>query len=421
MEIGPYIKLHRIKQEMTQAELAEGIVSYAYLSKIENQKTEASPNVISLLCTRLGIQLNNETDETIRRKCQEWYDMLFDVNDKEEIIKRYQELNDLMYEHHSDSLVMFEIHKVRYFLVIGEMEEALNQVNKLAEMSGTFDSLHSFYWYKFKGNYSSLTSEFNQALRMYKLAEEKLNQLDLSEDAVADIQYVIAVTHSKLRNTLEAIDYAEKAIDTFRKQYNFVRCAQCHNLLGISFRRIRMYDKAIKHFHLALHLGELNKNRQLIQLTNQNLGYLYSTKGESKEAIKHYREIIYDEEVDLVERLAAISSLIKEYNEISNYEEARKVIDYGLTMIDQFSDKNEFKLFYYVIHTYHYSLNKDHDKLEVLLIDNFIPYLKQHKDYANIVVYANLLAKHYEQFKKYKDAAKYYKMANLAYEQIAVI
>lgn len=71
MEIGPYIKLHRIKQEMTQAELAEGIVSSAYLSKIENEKTEASPSVISLLCTRLGIQLENETDEVVREKCQD--------------------------------------------------------------------------------------------------------------------------------------------------------------------------------------------------------------------------------------------------------------------------------------------------------------------------------------------------------------
>ncbi|WP_164493482.1 helix-turn-helix domain-containing protein [Terribacillus saccharophilus] len=39
MEIGPLIKLHRIKQSMTQEDLAAGIVSESYLSKIENQKT----------------------------------------------------------------------------------------------------------------------------------------------------------------------------------------------------------------------------------------------------------------------------------------------------------------------------------------------------------------------------------------------
>lgn len=421
MEIGPYIKLHRIKQEMTQADLADGIVSYAYLSKIENQKTEASPSVISLLCTRLGIQLDDTTDETIREKCQNWYEMLFEVNDKEKIVESYNELNSLIYEHHSDSLIMFEIHKIRYFLILGEMEEALNQINKLAEMSTTFDSLHQFYWYKFKGNYATSNTEFNQAMRMYKIAEEKLNQIDLSEEDIADLQYTIAVMHSKLRNTLEAIEYAEKAIDTFRKQYNFVRCAQCHNILGISFRRIKMYDKAIKNFNLALHLGKLNKNKQLIQLTNQNLGYLYSTKGESKEAINHYNEVIYDEEVQLVERLATIASLVKEYYNIYNFDETKKIINYGLELIDQFTSIKPYELFHYVIHTYNHLLNKNYEDFEALLTEEFIPYLKEHKDYANLVAYANILAGHYEKFYKYKDAAKYYKMANLAYEQIAVI
>src|SRR5699024_4621124 len=96
MEIGPYIKLHRIKQEMTQSDLAEGIVSLSYLSKIENGKTEASPNVLSLLCTRLGIEINTEKDSAIQRKCQEWYKMLFEVNEKYEIIEKYKELEDLL-------------------------------------------------------------------------------------------------------------------------------------------------------------------------------------------------------------------------------------------------------------------------------------------------------------------------------------
>ncbi|HLR63688.1 MAG TPA: helix-turn-helix transcriptional regulator, partial [Lentibacillus sp.] len=156
MEIGAYIKLHRIKQEMTQTELAEGIVSSAYLSKIENEKTEASPNVISLLCTRLGIQLDTGTDDMIREKLQNWYGMLSSEHDMDEMVQSYQELNRVMYDNHSaDSLVMFEIHKIRYFLVIGKSDEALSQINKLAEMSGTFDTLHQFYWYKFKGNYNS--------------------------------------------------------------------------------------------------------------------------------------------------------------------------------------------------------------------------------------------------------------------------
>src|SRR5699024_5579263 len=143
-------------------------------------------------------------------------------------------------------------------------------------------------------------------MRKYEAAEEKLNQLELSEEEVADLQYTIAVTHSKLRNTLEAIDYAEKAITTFRVTYNFSRCAQCHIVLGISYRRIRMHDKAIKNYNLAKHLGELKQNTQIIQLTNQNLGYLYSTIGENRKAISNYEEIVKEQELMLLERITLI-------------------------------------------------------------------------------------------------------------------
>src|SRR5699024_11198691 len=232
MEIGPFIKLHRIEQQMTQEELAQGIVSMSYLSKIENQRTDASPEVIHLLCTRLGVELDNQKDATIKEKGQQWYKMLFEVNDKEEIIVTYKEIKDLMASTHSDSLVMFEIHTVRYHLILGHKTKALAQINKLNEISSTFDSLHKFYWYKFKGNYNSVNSDFNQALRMYQLAEEKLNQIELPEEEIADLQYTIGITHSKLRNTLEAIKYANKALEIYRQQYNFIRCAQCHIVLG---------------------------------------------------------------------------------------------------------------------------------------------------------------------------------------------
>ncbi|WP_010529620.1 helix-turn-helix domain-containing protein [Lentibacillus jeotgali] len=419
MEIGAYIKLHRIKQEMTQAELAEGIVSSAYLSKIENEKTDASLNVISLLCTRLGIQLDNGSDEEVREKLQKWYGMLSSDYDMNEMVQNYQELNKVMYDNHSaDSLVMFEIHKVRYFLVIGKIDEALRQVNKLTEMSDTFDTLHQFYWYKFKGNYSTAQNEFNQAMRMYEAAEEKLNQLELPEEEVADLQYTIAVTHSKLRNTLEAIDYAEKAIATFRVTYNFSRCAQCHVVLGISYRRIRMYDKAIKNYNLAKHLGELKQNPQIIQLTNQNLGYLYSTVGETEKAIYHYEEIIKEQELFLFERILAATSLIKEYYNINNFDKAKEMVKMSLKLLHEPEDQDTFQLFFYIAYTYKYAINQEASKFESLVIDEFIPYLKKHKDYANLVIYANMLAHHFEGNNRYKESVKYYKLANSTYEEL---
>jgi len=418
MEIGSYIKLQRVQQGMTQDELANGIVSMSYLSKIENQRAEASPEVISMLCTRLGIEIDNEKDIDIKDKCEEWYGMLFEVNDKEEIIQRYEELNELLETVNSNNYIMFEIHKVRYFLVIGEFDNALEQINDLNEISNTFDNLHLYYWYKFKGNYNSLNGDYNQAIRMYELAEEKIKQCDLKVDETADLYYTMAATHIKIRNTLESIDYANLAIEIFQVEYNFLRCAQCHIILGIIYRRLRMYDKAIKNYNLAKHLGGLEKNNQIIQLANVNLGYLHSSKGDLRSAIHYYLEVAEDPEVDLQTRLPAVTSLTKEYYSIGEMDKSKIMLNEGLELFDKVNNNGEFKSHYYILTTYKHAINKNNEQFERFLTKEFIPYLEEHKEYVYLVDFANMVGEHFEREAKYKSAVKYYKLANSTYDKL---
>ena len=421
METGRFIKLQRIKQGMTQGGLAEGIVSMSYLSKIENQKTKPSSEVISLLCTRLGVQRDDDKEITIKEKCQAWFDLLFEKNEKQVIIEKYEELESLLDHILSDDLTLFEIHRVRYYLVLGELDKALEQINTLKEVSNTFDSLQQFYWYKFKGNYNTSNGDFSQAMHMYKLAEEKLNQLILDDAYVADLRYTIAVTHSKLRNTLESVEYAKKALETFQLEYNFFRCAQCHILLGISYRRISSYDNSIKNYNIALHLAKLDNNRQLMQLTNQNLGILHSTKGESKEAIKSFLSIVEDEEVYIGERLAAVASLVAEYYNLYDVDKAKVNIEKGYKFIKEFKNFEECRMYYYIIKSYDYEIRDEHEKFEEFIIQEFIPFLKKHKDYASLVRYARMLGNHYEKLHIYKEATRYFKLSNDAYEQLTIL
>ena len=418
MEIGSYIKLQRVQQGMTQDELARGIVSMSYLSKIENQRAEASPDVISLLCTRLGIEIDNEKDITIKDKCEEWYGLLFEVNDKEEIRKRYEELNEMLKSVNSNNYIMFEIHKVRYFLIMGEYDNALEQINSLNEISNTFDNLHLYYWYKFKGNYNSASGDYNQAIKMYRLAEEKLKQTYINDEEAADLYYIISITNSKIRNILESIDYAERAIEIFQIEYNFMRCAQCHIVLGICYRRLKMYDQAIKNYNLAKHLGGLEQNNQIIQLANVNLGYLHSSKGDSHSAIYYFVEVAEDPEVDLKTKLPAVTSLTKEYYSIGKLDESKLLIEKGLEVFEQLHNNEAFKAHFYTLMIYKYVTEKDYGKFEESLIKEVIPYLQKNKQYAFLVDFANMLGEYFEKQAKYKEALKYYKLANSTYGKL---
>lgn len=420
IEIGSFIKLQRTKKGMTLGELADGIVSVSYLSKIENLKTQASPEIIQLLCNKLGINVDKSKEPIIKEKCDQWFSMLFEVNDKEDIIVTYKELQELMDTNISDYILLFEIHKIRYYLLIGETSQAYNKMEELNEMSDDFDNIHKFYWFKYRGNYYSVKEDYSNALEMYNQAETLFKFTNLEEHEIADVYYLLAVTHSKLRNTLESIDFANKALEVYMKQYNFVRCAQCHNILGISYRRIRMYEKAIKNYNLALHLGELNNNKAIIQLTNQNLGHLYSVKGDSEEAIKHYLEVLNDSEVSPSSRLTTLASSVSEYYQAGRYEEAKETIHVALELMNELKDETH-TLCHYTIHIYHYLLNEEWDKFENVMVNELLPYLRKTKDYVNIIIFSSLLADFFEKRQRYKDAAKYYKAVNFAYRQIANI
>src|SRR5690625_8052666 len=106
---------------------------------------------------------------------------------------------------------------------------------------------------------------------------------------------------------------------------------------------------------------------------------------------------------------------------IDHFDKVREMIDKGFYLLADKEDNELYKLYYYIIYTYHYALEADDEKFEFLVIDEFIPFLKKHKDYGNFVVYNSLFGTHYEQIKRYKDTANYYQQTTLAYENVTTI
>ncbi|WP_121641078.1 helix-turn-helix domain-containing protein [Virgibacillus sp. Bac330] len=418
IDIGYIIKLHRTKQNMTQEALSEGIVSLSYLSKIENQKAKANSEIIQALCNRLGIELTNIPDSNFEDKCKKWYDMLYDRFDKQEIITRYEELQNVMDKSINNQTIMFEIHKVRYYIILRDFQKALHKINELHEMADSFNSLHKYFWNKFQGNYYSLKEEHQQSLQCYKKAEKVHRSAEIEEEEIADLYYAISIQHSHLLNGLETINYAEKAMAEFQRKYNFTRCAQCHILLGISYQRIRMNDVALENYNQAMYLGKLNNEEQVIQLAYLNLGLFYFTTGNSKKSIENYELGLKTTDLDYELRLDAITHLIHSFYKSDNWQKTKVYLRSGEEALNFTQDKGYHKFYSYVIKTYTHLLNGDLKNFKIVLADEFIPYLKQKKAYNYLVFYSRLLATHLEKMGKYKEAMKYYKVANESYDKI---
>src|SRR5699024_3687483 len=136
-----------------------------------------------------------------------------------------------------------------------------------------------------------------------------------------------------------------------------------------------MYDKIIENYRLAKYVGILNNNIHVIILANQNLVYLFSTKGDKQEAIKNYIEVARDTKGNTTARLAAITSLTKEYYAISDIEKTEEMIVEVLDILEDDVQREKYPFYYYTIYTYKYAIEQDNEKFETHVVDTFIPYL----------------------------------------------
>ncbi|MEK4304046.1 tetratricopeptide repeat protein [Oceanobacillus sp. M60] len=419
--IGTYIKIQRTKQKMTLGELSEGIVSLSYLSKIENQKTEPNEDIIRRLCHRLCITIDQSQEEKIGELCKNWYEMLDENTKEKDMEAAYQEIQMLMDKNYSNHLIMFEIHKINYFLFIERIDLAANKITQLKEVVNTFSVEEQYYWYLFNGRYSFAVKNYYHSMYQYKRAEKITEDHRLEEKAEADLKYYISMAHSKLRNSLEAIEYAEEALEMYMKQYSFLHCARAHNILGICYTHIKLYEKAIKNFTLGLQLAETIHDKKVVQKIHQNLGYLYASKGDSTKAIEYYKGILNDSDVSANTKVEITASLVREYYHSNYYDEAEEYIDYGLSVFYDLKDKQPYLVYKYILRSYNYLLEEQFNLFEQLLVKDLLPLLKKQKDYVNFILYSELLAKRYEGNNNYKDAAQYYREVNQMYKHIAHI
>ncbi|MCT1903540.1 transcriptional regulator [Oceanobacillus sojae] len=419
--IGTYIKIQRTKQKMTLGELSEGIVSLSYLSKIENQKTEPNEDIIRKLCQRLRITTDHSQDEEIGELCENWYTMLDESCSEHDMEAAYRKIQNLMDKNYSNHLIMFEIHKIKYFLLIDRKDLAANKITQLKEAVNTFSIEEQYYWYKFNGRYSYALKNYYHSMYQYKRAEKITESYRLNEEAEADLKYCISMTHSRLRNSLAAIEYADEALEMYMKQYKFLRCARVHNILGICYSHIKFYEKAIKNFTLGLQLAQTINDKNIIQKIYQNFGYLYASKGDSSRAIEYYKKVLDDQDVRASIKVEVASLLVREYYHSNYYDEAEEYIDYGLSAFYDLKDKQPYVVYKYILRSYSYLLDEQLDQFEQLLVNDLLPMLKKQKDYGNFILYSEFLAKQYESNNNYKDAALYYREASQIYKHIAHI
>ncbi|MBH0230436.1 helix-turn-helix transcriptional regulator [Halobacillus yeomjeoni] len=412
MEYGKILRFHRVKQGLTQNQLADGIISPAYLSKIENDQTVPAFEVLELLYERLGLDFNDSSfSHPSKEKLKEWYEaIVLKRTDEAELLKeKLMEQKETFENHHLH--IFYELYRIRSFLSKNEVEKAYEVWESIRQYSDTFDEEMKFYYHLVYGLLQYYKGNFEESFQKIMEAKNYVSKLHIENWEYSDLYYHLALSASQAHHVSASVYYADKALELYKNHYDLAKSADCHIILGISYNRLKDYAKSLENYHLARKIATQTKDNQQLKLVYINIAVLESRIGNHQSSIINYKKSLeYSQEsetsFDLYELLNIIHGLIIEHFRIKDNEGCKEWIDKGKAKLSSFPSES---------HEYHFEVYSKliDNSLDTInyLEKKVIPYFKDKNQHVYVIRYSKFLSDLLEQQRMYKKSSEYLRLA----------
>lgn len=403
--IGLLIKMSRIQQNMKQITLAKGICSTSYLSKIENNQTVPSEEVLNLLLSRLNLDYQDlSTDEEAK-----FLRDLFSLY-KEGIIERKKEVVEKGLSNFTDKNLLFKDEKnfytynlflIRFYIITDSNKIlSLQLINALSQMESKFDEKQKFIYNLNKGLLHYLNHEYKLTLESLEKSLNFMSNFHLEKWELADFYNILSLAYLANNQLLNTIEYATKSLSLYKDSLLFERAFDCYIVIGISHKKNLNFDQAQDSFLLA---QKISKDLNLTKFENiifHNLGGLYALQGESQKAIELFKKSLINS-IQIEERLITIFSIVNEFSKQDSIEEMLYWTDTGLELIDENKKENYLSLYHHFM-VYKFK-NKTSLDAEVIL-EKAIQYYESIDDFNHAYKYSILLGNMFSIQRKYKKS-----------------
>ncbi|MGB6407404.1 MAG: helix-turn-helix transcriptional regulator, partial [Planococcus donghaensis] len=164
MKDGALLKYHRKKRGLNQEQVAEGIVSTSYYSKIENDLIEPASDTYNLLFEKLGLKRTDVEIENQKfiKLLMDWEKpLLFNSLEEATLIKENLE-NLLIKVTKVDLLLEYQVKLVRFCIIAKQLSDIKKLIIVLAELTEKFNLRTSFFYYKHLGNFFYATGDYTK-------------------------------------------------------------------------------------------------------------------------------------------------------------------------------------------------------------------------------------------------------------------
>ena len=387
---GSLIKYHRERLDVSQKELCHGICVVSHLSKIENNKVEASPEIIDELFKKLGIDYYQDEGflNENKLKIKNFFHNLNYYRDSQKI---FNEINDVKEKLINSPLIIDYLLVESYFHI-----KATSNIKWLRELEIYMDSEQLGWFY------------------ILKAAPYGINETDQRE--------LISRAISLLRNSYASLSlmYFELSYGNYDKvihlspevtnialnEGNITALAHMNVCVGNCYSAQNLPDLMLAHYERAKNILTDINNEELISTLNYNIGATYLESDRFEESL-YYLEmakgniIKFKDDTNIFLLYHKLSLL---YLKMKNKKKAKNYINKAKDYI-KVTDDN-YKINSLMIEVAELQLDEDYldnpiylDKLEVLCLT-----LKKEYPRGFYLFHKRMLEQLYCHLRQYKKA-----------------
>ena len=409
---GHVIKFERIRQNIKQAQLSEGICSPAYLSKIESNSIVPSVKVQDGLFKRLNIKPSSSSmseDDYLKRVHTIYFEAIMYKDRKKSatFLKKLQETHFLFKS--PSTFYTFQLKLLRLSLIAFDSQQPTQEIIKaISLMKKDFNDYQNFMFKLNLGFFNFMNQNYLHSFNSFEDAQEYAQRGKSEDWEIADLEYALGLVCIYLNKNLESIQYSQQAVSFFKKEFYYTRVIEAYLMLAIGFRRIEKYQDAYDFLLLAKKISTELDMKENIPYISANLGNLLAEQGEFDSAIVNFKECIEITDDNFI-KATCMCSIMFAYSKINDLD---SVVSWCNAGID-FCSKTPDKPLENIIHHFHcyLALHTNSQEIEQTL-KKAITYFDQKNEHEYSHKYALLLARYYISNKKYKNAATYFSLAN---------
>jgi len=412
--LGKLLRYYRQEKGLRQDDVATGLCTVSYLSRIENGVVVPDYPLFVQLFERVGINLQVQQSEQKRQV--EVVERIYEALLSNEEISKEDVAYMACMQHQDGSFLPHILTKIvyaRYLLSIKEMKQArriLQSVEPLVtwrndRLTQLYIAVMTYARLSFREYDEIVNAEQEQPLIQYLASASTFEQ--------ANYQYHLAFANSRCYRFQQALFHIEEATRLFSHQFKPLFQLKLYSMKGVIFNSLSRYPEALAEYEAGLdlmtHVQSIQSPAQWSSLYN-NIAFSFESQGQFEKALHYYsRSVECEEDLHTVinwmracyraGQEALLKELLANYSPqlftTGHHRHQRALLNYASMPEKTITGLKEVE-------------NKAFHDFE------------KEGHYELLLFYAPLWARHYEELHAYKQAAACYQCAFQASEMVRV-